>query len=72
MELLKLLLIFILIIVFLGLNKPLSLVMAGATVLLGVLFAMPVREWLRAVGASMISWSTLEVEIGRASCRERV
>ncbi|MBQ6536805.1 MAG: hypothetical protein IJI40_08540, partial [Firmicutes bacterium] len=61
MELLKLLLIFALIIVFLGLKKPLSLVMAGATVLLGLLFAMPVLDWLRAVGASMISWSTLEV-----------
>lgn len=61
MELLKLLLIFALIIVFLGLKKPLSLVMAGATVLLGLLFAMPVKEWLLAVGTSMISWSTLEV-----------
>ncbi|MBR5430449.1 MAG: DUF401 family protein [Firmicutes bacterium] len=61
MELLKLLLIFILILIFLGLKKPLSAVMAGATVLLGLLFAMPVKQWLTAVGRSMISWDTLEV-----------
>lgn len=61
MELLKLLFIFILIIIFLGLKKPLSLVMAGATVLLGLLFAIPPADWFRAVGSSMISWSTLEV-----------
>ena len=61
MELLKLLFIFILIIIFLGLKKPLSLVMAGATVLLGLLFAISPADWFRAVGSSMISWSTLEV-----------
>ena len=61
MELLKLLLIFVLILIFLGFKKPLSLVMAGATVLLGVLFAMPLKQWLAAVGSSMIKWDTLEV-----------
>lgn len=61
MELLKLALIFVLILIFLGIKKPLYLVMAGASVLLGLLFAMPAADWLRVVGRSMLSPGTLEV-----------
>ncbi len=61
MELLKLILIFGLIVVFLGLKKPTSLVIFGATILLGVLFAIPLQTWLTAVIKSIGSWSTLQV-----------
>ena len=61
MELLKLAAIFVLILIFLGLKKPLYLVMLGATVLVGVFFAMPPLEFLRSFGLSLINPETLEV-----------
>lgn len=61
MELLKLAAIFVLILIFLGLKKPLYLVMLGATVLVGIFFAMPPLEFLRSFGLSLINPETLEV-----------
>lgn len=63
MELLKLVLIFGLIVFFLGLKKPTSLVIFGATVLLGILFAIPPKTWLAAVIRSLGSWSTWQVAL---------
>ena len=59
MDLLKLLLIFILIVVFLGLKKPLYLVILGATILLGLFFRMPAPAFLSTCGRSLISWETI-------------
>lgn len=61
MDLLKLAAIFLLILVFLGLKKPLYLVILGATVLVGVFFAMPPAVFLRSFGLALISAGTLEV-----------
>ncbi|MDO4581444.1 MAG: DUF401 family protein [Bacillota bacterium] len=59
MELLKLILIFVLIIAFLGFKKPMYVVMLGASVLLALLFAMPAKQFLLVFGGSLISSSTL-------------
>ena len=61
MELIKLAIVFILILIFLGLRKPLWLVMLGATVLLGILFVMPPLDFLYALFHSLSSWETWEL-----------
>ncbi|MEG1537153.1 MAG: DUF401 family protein [Clostridiales bacterium] len=61
MELLKLAIVFALILVFLGLRKPLWLVMIGGAILLGLIFQMPPDEFLLDYGQSLISWQTWEL-----------
>ena len=61
MDLIKLGIIFFLIIVFLGMRKPIALVMLGATVLLGILFAMPPLDFLLAYGQSLISRQSMDL-----------
>lgn len=59
MEVIKLAIIFVLVMVALGLNRPMYLVMAGAAVLAGLFYAMPPGEWLRACAASLTSSATV-------------
>jgi len=63
MDLLKLLIIFILIVVFLGLKKPLYLVIIGATVLLGLLFRMRLADFFATYGRSLISYDTINFTV---------
>ena len=61
MEVIKLCVIFALIMVFLGLGQPMYLVMTGAIILTGLLFAMPPLDWALAIGKSAVSESTVMV-----------
>lgn len=61
MSVIKLAAVFLLMILFLGLKKPLYLVMLGAAVLLAPLFALPALDFLTTVGLSLISRSTLDI-----------
>ncbi|MCR4962669.1 MAG: DUF401 family protein [Firmicutes bacterium] len=61
MELIKLAIVFVLILILLGLRKPLWLVMLGATFLLGALFAMPPMDFFYALFRSLSSWETWEL-----------
>lgn len=59
MDLIKLIVIFALIILFLGLKKPLYLVIFGATIVLALAFFMPPLDFLRCYGRSLISYDTI-------------
>lgn len=61
MDLIKLVGIFVLIVVFMGLKKPLYLVMTGATVLLALAFQMPILDFLICCGNSLISPDTINL-----------
>ncbi len=59
MEIIKLAVIFVLLMLFLGLGKPMYVVMPCAAVAVGLLFGMGPLEWLTELGKSLISPSTI-------------
>ena len=59
MEITKLIIIFALLMLFLGLGKPMYVVMPCAVVAVGLFYAMPPLTWLTEVGRSLISQSTV-------------
>lgn len=61
MDIVKLAIIFALIVIFLGLKRPMALVILGATILLGVLFHMPPLDFCQGYLQSLISRSTIEL-----------
>lgn len=63
MEIVKLAVIFILLMLFLGLGKPMYLVMPCAVLGVGLLYAMPPLEWLSAVGRSLTAPDTVMVAL---------
>ena len=61
MEILKIVLIFVLIMFFLGKKMPLIIVMPAASVLLAVLFSVPALTFISSFAMSFVSRTTLEV-----------